>query len=37
MASQFLIKDTMLEMRGLLASEVNGLQQGIYDGVQLLG
>ena len=37
MANQFLIKETMEAMRNLSASEITALQNGTYDGVQLLG
>jgi hypothetical protein len=37
MANQFLIKETMAAMRGLSATEFTALQNGTYDGVQLLG
>lgn len=37
MANQFLVKETMAAMRGLSAAEITALQNGTYDGVQLLG
>ncbi|RKE52727.1 hypothetical protein [Sphingobacterium detergens] len=37
MANQFLIKNTMADMRDLCACEITDLQKGIYCGVQLLG
>ncbi|WP_223583054.1 hypothetical protein [Sphingobacterium sp. GVS05A] len=37
MANQFLVKDTMAAMRGLSAVEITALQNGTYEGVQLLG
>ncbi|MGB3063369.1 right-handed parallel beta-helix repeat-containing protein [Sphingobacterium thalpophilum] len=37
MANQFLVKETMAAMRGLSATEITALQNGSYDGVQLLG
>jgi len=37
MANQFLVKETMAAMRGLTAAEITALQNGTYDGVQLLG
>ncbi|RKE55331.1 hypothetical protein [Sphingobacterium detergens] len=37
MANQFLIKETMTAMQGLSAAEITALQNGSYDGVQLLG
>ncbi|MDM1295263.1 right-handed parallel beta-helix repeat-containing protein [Sphingobacterium sp. N143] len=37
MANQFLIKKTMADMKHLLASEIEALKQGTYEGVQLLG
>ncbi|ULT25820.1 hypothetical protein KUH03_02185 [Sphingobacterium sp. E70] len=37
MANQFLIKKTMTAMQGLSAAEITALQNGTYDGVQLLG
>ncbi|WP_104381339.1 right-handed parallel beta-helix repeat-containing protein [Sphingobacterium sp. HMA12] len=37
MANQFLIKETMAAMRGLSAAEITALQNGTYEGVQLLG
>ncbi|WP_104381247.1 hypothetical protein [Sphingobacterium sp. HMA12] len=37
MANQFLIKETMLAMRGLMPAEITALENGTYDGVQLLG
>ncbi|GEM_PF-6274697 len=37
MANQFLVKATMAAMRGLSAAEITALQNGTYEGVQLLG
>jgi hypothetical protein len=37
MANQFLIKETMAAMRGLSAAEITALQNGTYEGIQLLG
>jgi len=37
MANQFLIKETMAKMKELSTSEITALQNGTYDGVQLLG
>lgn len=37
MANQFLVKETMAAMRGLSAAEITTLQNGTYEGVQLLG
>jgi len=37
MANQFLVKETMAAMRGLSATEITALQNGTYDGVELLG
>jgi len=37
MANQFLIKNTMADMRALSAAEVTALTNGTYNGVQLLG
>lgn len=37
MANQFLIKNTMVDMRALSAAEITGLTNGTYLGVQLLG
>lgn len=37
MANQFLVKETMATMRGLSAAEITALQNGTYNGVQLLG
>jgi len=37
MANQFLVKETMAAMRGLSAAEITALQNGTYEGVQLLG
>lgn len=37
MAIQFLIKETMADMKALSATEIIALQNGTYDGVQLLG
>ncbi|ULT25837.1 hypothetical protein KUH03_02280 [Sphingobacterium sp. E70] len=37
MANQFLIKDTMVDMRGLSACEILALQSGCCAGVELLG
>jgi len=37
MANQFLIKNTMQEIKELSADEVDGLQDGVYTGVKLLG
>jgi len=37
MAKQFLIKNTMADMRNLCACEITDLQNGAYSGVQLLG
>lgn len=37
MANQFLIKNSMADMRALSAGEITALQNGTYDGVQLLG
>ncbi|MDF2476952.1 MAG: hypothetical protein K0S24_2435 [Sphingobacterium sp.] len=37
MANQFLVKETMAAMQGLSAAEIIALQNGTYDGVQLLG
>lgn len=37
MANQFLVKNTMADMRALSASEITALQNGTYDGVELLG
>ncbi|WP_223583012.1 hypothetical protein [Sphingobacterium sp. GVS05A] len=37
MANQFLVKETMAAMRGLPAAEITALQNGTYEGVQLLG
>jgi|GEM_PF-3260496 len=37
MTSQFLIKNTMADMRGLSACEIMALQSGCYAGVELLG
>jgi len=37
MANQFLIKETMADMKALSAAEITALQAGTYDGVQLLG
>ncbi|MGB3063379.1 hypothetical protein [Sphingobacterium thalpophilum] len=37
MANQFLIKETMDAMRNLSANEITALQDGMFDGVQLLG
>ncbi|WP_418360532.1 hypothetical protein [Sphingobacterium detergens] len=37
MANQFLVKETMVAMRGLSAAEITALQNGTYDGVELLG
>lgn len=37
MANQFLVKNTMADMRALSAGEITALQNGTYDGVQLLG
>lgn len=37
MADQFLIKNTMADMRALSAAEITALTSGTYSGVQLLG
>ncbi|WP_293944781.1 MULTISPECIES: hypothetical protein [unclassified Sphingobacterium] len=37
MSNQFLIKDTMAAMRDISAAESSALQDGTYNGVQLLG
>ncbi|WP_223583030.1 hypothetical protein [Sphingobacterium sp. GVS05A] len=37
MANQFLVKETMVAMQGLSATEITALQNGTYEGVQLLG
>ncbi|WP_333863631.1 hypothetical protein [Sphingobacterium sp.] len=37
MANQFLIKDTMQLMKNLSSNEITALQDGSYNGVQLLG
>jgi len=37
MANQFLIKETMADMKALSAAEISALQAGTYAGVQLLG
>jgi len=37
MANQFLIKNTMADMRALSATEITGLTNGTYSGVHLLG
>ncbi|MCS4229274.1 right-handed parallel beta-helix repeat-containing protein [Sphingobacterium sp. BIGb0165] len=37
MANQFLVKDTMAAMKALSAAEITALQNGTYEGVQLLG
>ena len=37
MANQFLIKNTMQEMKTLDSTEIAALQNGTYTGVQLLG
>ncbi|WP_343321552.1 hypothetical protein [Sphingobacterium multivorum] len=37
MANQFLIKNTMADMRALSAAEITALTNGTYSGVQLLG
>jgi len=37
MANQFLVKETMAAMQGLSAAEITALQNGTYDGVELLG
>ncbi|OOG18809.1 hypothetical protein BWD42_02275 [Sphingobacterium sp. CZ-UAM] len=37
MANQFLVKETMAAIRGLSAAEITALQNGTYEGVQLLG
>jgi len=37
MANQFLIKNTMADMRALSAAEITGLNNGTYSGIQLLG
>lgn len=37
MANQFLIKNTMTDMRALSAAEITALTNGTYSGVQLLG
>ncbi|RKF36183.1 hypothetical protein BCY89_27945 [Sphingobacterium siyangense] len=37
MTNQFLIKNTMQEMKALDSTEINALESGIYAGVQLLG
>ncbi|WP_333624685.1 hypothetical protein [Sphingobacterium siyangense] len=37
MANQFLVKNTMADMRALSASEITALQNGTYEGVELLG
>ncbi len=37
MANQFLVKETMAAMRGLSVAEIIALQNGTYEGVQLLG
>jgi|GEM_PF-1320508 len=37
MANQFLVKNTMAAMRGLSTAEITALQNGTYNGVQLLG
>ncbi|WP_223582994.1 right-handed parallel beta-helix repeat-containing protein [Sphingobacterium sp. GVS05A] len=37
MANQFLVKETMAAMQGLSAAEITALQNGTYEGVQLLG
>ncbi len=37
MENQFLIKNTMTDMRALSATEITALQNGTYDGVELLG
>jgi len=37
MAKQFLIKNTMADMRNLCARELTELQDGYYSGIQLLG
>lgn len=36
MANQFLIKETMDAIHDLSAHEITGLQDGMFDGVQLL-
>ncbi|MCS3557396.1 MULTISPECIES: hypothetical protein [unclassified Sphingobacterium] len=37
MANQFLIKETMEDMKALSTAEITALQAGTFDGVQLLG
>lgn len=37
MANQFLVKETLVGMRGLSAVEITALENGTYNGVQLLG
>lgn len=37
MSNQFIIKNTMADMRALSALEITGLKDGTYNGVQLLG
>jgi len=37
MANQFLVKETMADMKALSAAEITALQAGTYNGVQLLG
>lgn len=37
MANQFLIKNTMADMRALSSDEITALKNGTYDGVELLG
>jgi len=37
MANQFLVKETMAAMRGISVAEITALQNGTYEGVQLLG
>ncbi|QQT55317.1 hypothetical protein I6I98_08705 [Sphingobacterium multivorum] len=37
MANQFLVKETMAAMQGISAIEISALQNGTYDGVELLG
>ncbi|MDR2272508.1 MAG: hypothetical protein LBF27_16495 [Sphingobacterium sp.] len=37
MANQILIKNSMADMRALSAAEITALQNGTYEGIELLG
>lgn len=37
MANQFIIKNTMADMRSITASEIKDIRDGVFDGISLLG